>query len=176
MIARTIDRLTAEHPGFAAYCKERINHLFDTPDSANIAIFYAAAISAGVLAGMTNDVIRWGAVILAAGVCATVSLAAGFLRQWFFIFFTALYFMLPYVFVIVPDDPAETDSIRLMISDLMCAVPLRPMRLIAGDGDPQIVSIVLLAVSTAVFLVGAKLRSTAKRSDFYCRTRLDQLE
>lgn len=178
MVIRTIDRLTSEHPKAAEYCKKRIDIFFDTSDGKNIAVFFIAGIAAGIFAGCPNDIIKFTALGLAAAAWVQTTVLAGFLKQWLFLFFTAVYFMLPYVFVIRPDttEAAQASELQYMISDLLQSVPLRPVYLIAGEGDPQLVSTIMLLVVIVMFFVGFRIRSGAKRSDFYCRTRLEQLK
>lgn len=178
MISRTVDSLTSNHPKAAEYCRKRIELFFDTSDGKNIVVFLIAGIAAGVFAGCPNDIIKYAALGITAVVWIQTSVLAGFLRQWFFLFFTAVYFMLPYIFVIKPEtaEAAQASELQYMLSDLLRTVPLRPMYLIAGDGDPQLVSTILLLVCIVLFFIGFRIRSGAKRSDFYCRTRLEQLK
>ena len=178
MISRTIDSLTSQYPKAAEYCRRRIEIFFDTSDGKNIAIFFVAGIAAGIFTGIQNDIIKYIALGLTAAVWIQTSVLAGFLRQWLFLFFAAVWSMLPYVFVIQPEtaEAARASELQLMLSDLLRAVPLRPMYLIAGDGDPQLVSTILLLAVIVLFFIGFRIRTGAKRSDFYCRTRLEQLK
>ncbi|MBR5089527.1 MAG: hypothetical protein IK093_08865 [Ruminiclostridium sp.] len=178
MICRTVDRITADHKPAADYCRKRILTFFDTSDGRNIAVFIISGVAAGIFAGIPNDIIRYASFAITVAVWIQTSVLAGFLRQWLYIFFAAVWFMLPYVFVIKPDtaEAAQASDIQYMISDLLQAVPLRPMYMIAGEGDPGIVSAIVLLVCIVLFFIGFRARTRAKRSDFYCRTRLEQLK
>lgn len=178
MIARTVDRLTAMHPVAEKYCRERIYSFFETTNGRNIAVFMISGIAAGLFAGSPNSVLRVLSLAVTVIVWAEAAVLAGFLRHWVFVVFSAAYFMLPYVFVIVPGtaEAAQATEFQYMLSDMMLAVPLRPMSTIAGEGDPQFISACMLAAYLILFFAGVRVRSLAKRSDFYCRTRLDQLK
>lgn len=178
MISTAVDKLTALHPSFAEYCKRRIEYFFDTSDGRNIAVCAVSGIAAGIWAGFGSPVMAYAAAVIAVLAWVQASVLAGFLRQWFFAVFAAAYFMLPYVFVIPTgsEAEAEADSFQRTLSELMINVPLLPMELIAGDGDPFFVSLALFGVFFLLFALGAGIRGRAKRSDFYCRTRLEQLK
>ena len=178
MICRTVDSVTSAHPWAAKYCRSRIEIFFDTSDGRNIAVFMIAGITAGIFAGLPNEILRYTALGIAAIVCAQAAVLAGFLRQWLFVFFASLYLMIPYVFIITPDtaEAAQASGLQYLLSDLMQSVVLMPMRRIAGDGDAQLVSIIILLICIVLFFIGTRIRSRAKRSDFYCRTRLEQIK
>ena len=178
MISRIVDSLTANHPNIAGYFRDRITCFFDTTASRNFAAFLCTGIAAGLFAGGDNVVIKFASLAITAIVWLQTSVLAGFAKHWSYPVLTAMYLMLPYVFVIRPDtaEAAQATEFQYMLSDLMLAVPLRPMRMIAGEGDAQTVSLIIYGACTVLFLVGVRLRNTAKRSDFYCRTRLEQLQ
>ena len=178
MISRTVDSLTSQYPKAAEYCRKRIDVFFNTSDGKNIAVFLISGIAAGIFAGSPNDIVKFAALGLTAAVWIQTSVLAGFLRHWLFLFFTAVYFMVPYIFIIKPEtaEAAQASELQYMLSDFLRTVPLRPMYLIAGDGDPQLVSTILLLVCIVLFFIGYRIRAGAKRSDFYCRTRLEQLK
>lgn len=178
MISRTLDSLTSKYPKFAEYCKKHIYYIFDTSDGKNIAVFLSAGIAAGILAGSTNGIIRYASLAAAFTVWIQTSVLAGFMRQWLYIFFSSVYFILPHIFIITPETAAaaQADELAFMISDIVQSVLLRPVRLIAGEWDLQTVCLIIFGACIVLFISGLRLRSTAKRSDFYCRTRLEQLE
>lgn len=177
MIARTIDKLTAEHPAFAEFCKKRIEYIFDTSAGTNIALCIISALAAGIFTGGNDLLPKLAAIILAIAVWAVCALHAGFMKQWSFVIFSAVYLTLPYIFIIIPQSAGEASAsdIALMLSDFVQSVILRPVLLISGNEDPQIISVIIFAISAAIFLIGMYIRNNAKKSDFYCRTRLDQL-
>ena len=178
MISRTIDKLTSEHPAFAEYSRSRIEYFFDTSAGRNIAVCFVSGIAAGIFAGGTGEVIKWTALIIAAVVWIQASILAGFLKQWIFVVFSAVYFTVPYVFILLPGtaEYVQATDLQLTLSDLMQAVPLRPMMMFAGENDPQMLSVGCFAAVLVLFLAGAYIRGRAKSSDFYCRTRLEQIE
>ena len=178
MISTAVDKLTALHPSFAEYCRRRIEYFFDTSDGRNIAVCFVSGIAAGIWAGYGPPLMTYIAAAAAVIVWIQASILAGFLRQWFFVVFSAAYFMLPYVFILPAgsEAEAEADIVQRTLSELMINVPLMPMELIAGSGDPFFISLALFIVFFVLFAVGAGLRNKAKRSDFYCRTRLEQLK
>ena len=178
MISRTLDSLTSKSPKFAEYCKKHIHYIFDTSDGKNIAVFAAAGIAAGLFAGSDSDILKYASLAAAFIVWIQTSVLAGFMKQWLYIFFTSIYFILPFIFIITPEtsQAAQATDPAYMLSDLMQSVILRPVRLAAGDWDVQTVSLIFFGACMILFFFGLRLRSTAKRSDFYCRTRLEQLE
>ncbi|MBO6302798.1 MAG: hypothetical protein J6N15_10215 [Ruminiclostridium sp.] len=178
MISRSIDYLTAEHPAAAEYGRERIKLLFDTSDGRNIAVFLTAGTAASLLALCGSPFISYGALILTFIVWVQTSLLAGFMKQWLYIVVTAGYFMLPYVFILIPGtaEEAQASDLQYMLSELMQDVVLSTVKLLTGGNVSQLVSGGLFAACLVLFAAGAHLRSTAKRSDFYCRTRLEQLK
>ena len=178
MISRIVDSLTSRYPKLAGYCKDRIYYFFDTSDGRNIGAFLCAGVASGLFAGGSSDFLKYASLVITAVVWAQASLLAGFAKQWMYPVLTAMYLILPYVFVIRPDtaEAAQATEFQYMLSDLMLAVLLRPMRIIAGDVNAQTVSLIVFGACTLLFLTGIRLRNTAKRSDFYCRTRLEQLK
>lgn len=178
MISRSIDYLTAEHPAAAEYGRERIKLLFDTSDGRNIAVFLTVGAAVSLLSLCSVPVISYGALILTFIVWAQTSVLAGFMKQWLYVVVTAVYFMLPYVFILIPGtaEEAQASEFQYMLSELMQDVVLSPVKLLAGGQVSQLVSGGLFAACLVLFAAGVRLRSNAKRSDFYCRTRLEQLK
>ncbi len=178
MISRTVDYMTAEHPSAAEYGKERISFIFGTTDGKNLAVFVFAGVASSLLSTCGMPVIAFGALVITLIVWAQTAVLAGFMKQWLYIAAAAAYFMLPYVFILMPGtaDEAQATDLQFLLSELMKTVPLGTVRLITGGDISQLVSGGLLAAYLILFALGVRLRSTAKRSDFYCRTRLEQLK
>ncbi|MBP5604741.1 MAG: hypothetical protein J6X60_04255 [Ruminiclostridium sp.] len=176
MISRMIDSLADRHPSFSEHLRSRLTTVFSVSLAENAALCILAGISAGAFASSGNDILRYTVFAVSALMLIFAAFSAGFLRQWLDIALSAVYFMRPYVFVLVPGsfEEARADEVQRMLSELFGTVLLRPVTLISAK-DPQMVSIVFFLVSMALFFAGMHIRSAAKRSDFYCRARLAQL-
>ncbi|MBQ9382962.1 MAG: hypothetical protein IJT87_01875 [Ruminiclostridium sp.] len=178
MIAVTIDKLCAKHPAFEKYVFERIDAFYGTSTGTNAAIFIIAGLTAGMLCGAyIPDIPRYFSLGAMVAAWVFTSMLAGFLRQWLFIMVPALYLMLPHLLYIIPGSSAaeQASDLQILLSDLSEGVLLQPIRPFAGDNDLYIVSIVMFVCCLAVFLLGLRFRSRAKRSNTYCKRRLEQL-
>ncbi len=178
MIAVTIDKLCAKHPAFEKYVFERIDGFYGTGTGANAAIFIIAGLATGILCGAyIPDIPKYLSLGVMIAAWIFTSLLAGFLRQWLFIMVPALYLMLPHLLYIIPGSSAaeQASDLQMLLSDFSEGVLLQPIRPFAGQLDIYIVSIIMFVCCVAVFLVGLRFRSRAKRSNTYCKRRLEQL-
>ena len=175
MLGARIDRLAAAHPAFKRYAEERINIFFGTSLHVNINICITAGISAGLLVHSSNTVLRYGAVIAMLIVWLYASVLAGFLKQWLFIFFETVYFVLPQL-LIIPDSGETMRKTQYFISDIAEALWADTLELLFPYFGYSTASYIYLGIYIVTFFIGLKLRSAAKHSELYCRARLEQLQ
>lgn len=175
---RYIDRIADGSPKAAEFMRERLTVFFSTSLASQISVCLMSGIAAGLFAGGTDGFLRYASLAVMIIVWALSSVLAGFCRQWFFILFAGLYLIFPYVLILLPGtaEAAQATEIQKMLSDLCTSVIIRPIRLIAGEGETHMISFAVFAAFTVLFFVGTRLRRSAKRSDFYCRTRLGQID
>lgn len=178
MLSARIDRLAAAHPSFRKYAGERIELFFGTSLHANIWACLTAGIAAGILANSPNDVIRVMSFAVLLIVWLFSSLLAGFMKQYPFIFFTAVYYILPQV-IIINGEPGTGTGMRetqYFVSDIASAVWVSPFTAVITELDFSTVGYIFFGIYLLIFFLGARLRSSAKHSELYCRTRLEQLQ
>lgn len=175
---RYIDRIADGSPQAAEFMRERLGIFFSTSLASQISVCLMSGIAAGLFAGGTDGFLKYASLAVMIIVWAFSSVLAGFCRQWFFILFAGLYLIFPYVLILLPEtaEAAQATEIQQMLSDFCTGVLIRPIRLIAGDSGAHTISFAVFAAFTILFFVGTRLRKSAKRSDFYCRTRLGQIE
>lgn len=177
-MTRFIDRLTDRSPAAAELIQDRLTLFFSTSLGSQIAVCLMSGIAAGLFTGGEDNFLKYGSLAVMIIVWAQASVLAGFRRQWGFIFFEGLYLIFPYVLVLLPGtaEAAQASDVQKMLSEVSLSVILRPIRLIAGDGQAYVISFAVFAAFMILFFVGSKARADARRSDFYCRTRLDQVD
>lgn len=175
MLGARIDRLASKHPAFRKYVGERIDIFFGTSLHTNINICITAGIAAGLLFHSENDVLKWGAVTVMLLVWAAAAMLAGFLKQWFFIAFEAVYFFLPQI-LIIPDSGEAMRETQYFVSDITKTVWAAPLEGIFPDFGYQTAGYIFLGACLLIFFVGFRLRAAVKHSELYCRKRLGQLE
>lgn len=178
MNARKIDNLASAHPAFGRYVKERITVFHGTELGTNIAGCAAAGIAAGLFANGQNEPLRIASFVIMVTVWLQASVLAGFLRQWLFLFFAALYFILPQILILPPvgDASAAMSETQYFISDILRFIWEAPLKAAFPSFDCMIVSYVMLAVFAAVFIGGTRVRAAAKHSELYCRARLELMD
>ena len=177
-MTRMIDRLAAENPAAAAFIKDRLELFFSTSLGSQIAVCLISGIAAGLFAGGDNVFLRYASLAVMMIVWAQASVLAGFCRQWLYILFAGMYLVFPYVLVLTPGtvEESQASDVQKMLSDIITSVIIRPMRLIAGEGEAYVISFAVFAAFMVLFFVGSKIRADARRSDYYCRIRLDQID
>ncbi|MBQ3842460.1 MAG: hypothetical protein II820_07195 [Ruminiclostridium sp.] len=175
---RYVDRLADRSPEAAEFMRGRLAVFFSTSLVSQISVCLMSGIAAGLFSGGEDAFLRYASLVVMCIVWAQASVLAGFCRQWFFILFSGLYLIFPYVLVLLPGtaEAAQATEIQKMLSDLCTSVILRPIRLIAGDGETHMISFAVFAAFTVLFFIGSRIRAKAKRSDFYCRTRLGEID
>ena len=141
-------------------------------------VVLAASAAAGMFANGQNEILCIASFAVMCAVWLVTSLLAGFLKQWLFLFFATLYFVLPQILILPPvgDATASMSETQYFISDILRYIWESPMDAVFPYFDCMIVSYVMLAVCGAVFLAGLRLRKAAKHSELYCRTRLELMD
>lgn len=178
MLARKIDSYAASHPAFAKWARERITVFQQTELGSDVAACLVASVAAGLFANGQNGVLFIASFVVMCAVWLVTSLLAGFLKQWLFLFFATLYFVLPQILILPPvgDATASMSETQYFISDILRYIWESPLDAVFPNFDCMIVSYVMLAVCGAVFLAGVRLRRAAKHSELYCRTRLELMD
>ena len=177
MIARTIDTTANRHPAFAKYARERVDIFHGTKLHVNIWSCITASIAAGFFVNTDNEALRIAATAVMAVVWLYSAVLAGFLKQWLFIFFSAMYFALPQILILPPvgDYGTAMRETQYFVSDILEYIWASPMKAAFPDISYITVSYIMFAVYMLAFIVGVRLRTTAKRSELYCKARLEQL-
>jgi len=171
-----MDRFAAQHPAFRRFVSGRINVFFETSLHGNIWTCLTVSIAAGLLSHSTNEPIRWIALIAMLTVWLYASVLAGFLKQWVFIFFQTMYYLLPQILIINTDSGEPMRETQYLVSDIVSAVWTYPLEVLAPNIDCFITEYILLGIYVLTFFAGVRLRAAMKHSDLYCRIRLDQLK
>ncbi len=177
MIIRDIDSFAARHPAFSRYAKERIAVFHDTGLGTNIACCTAASLAAGFFSHGDNSILFWAALAVMLAVWLFSSLLAGFLRQWLFVFFSALYFVLPQILILPPvgDESAAMSETQYFISDILEYIWAGTFTAVFPYISYITISYILFGIYILIFFAGVRLRTAAKHSGLYCKARLEQL-
>ena len=178
MIAVTVDKLCAKHPAFERYVRERIDVFFATSTAANSAVFVISGVTAGILCGTpVSGFMQYASLAVMTAAWIFTSLLAGFLRQWLFIMTPALYLTLPNI-LYIPSDASggeQTSQLGALLSEISDRVLLAPVKVFSGENDVYVASVIMFGVCAVIFLLGSRARAFAKRSNIYCKKRLEQL-
>ena len=178
MIGAKIDLLTEKHPAFARYLRRRIDVFYDTGTVSDAVLCIVSSLTASLLCSCGNDVLRYASLTAMTVIWVQASVLSGFLRQYVWIFFSAVWLMLPHLFYIAPDSLAaqQADEFQFTLSRISDELLLRPVYELSFGADPMTVSSVMLALCVILFFIGNRVRARARRSEFYCKTRLEQLK
>ncbi len=180
MSANSFDKLMSKSPPLAAYAESRMDAFFSTNTFANACCCITASAASGLLSLYGNEPIYIAALAVMAVVWLQSAVLSGFRRQWFFIFFTAVFWLLPYIFIDASESATrirEIDGIyNFLILASRVSTEFSVKALIPFFGGSFTLSLVIVGTVTVFFLLGSLIRSKARRSDFYCRKRLNQLK
>ena len=172
MLGARIDRLGKRYPAFERFMADRIYVFFRTSAAENILVCLTAGIAAGILDSGSTGLIRAAAQVTVIIVWLQCPMLAGFLRQWSFLLFSVIYFLLPTVF---SEEAEGADSLNILLHQLAERVFLNPERALLPWLPQEILPYILLGGAVTVFIVGNRFRADARGSELYCRTRLEQL-
>lgn len=178
MISAKIDLLAEKSPVFRRYARQRIDAFFATEFSSNAGLCVLSSLTAALLCGSGSDVLRYASLAAMAAVWVQASVLCGFLRQWLWIVFSAVWLMLPHLLYIMPDSLAERQASELQftLSRISDELLLKPIYEISFGFDAFTVSSAVFVICMILFVIGNRVRAKARRSDFYCKTRLTQLK
>ena len=97
--------------------------------------------------------------------------ASGFRKQWAMLFFVFAYFLLPFG---VTELTGGTSGALGNICGLTSVPVIKIISDITGLTN-EFSAVAALIVCVVFFALGTYTRSAAKTSDFYCKTRIDQM-
>lgn len=178
MISAKLDLLAEKSPVFSRYMRQRLDAFYDTSAAANAGLCVLTALTASLFCGGGSELLKYGSLAVMAAVWAQASVLSGFLRQWIWIFFSAVWLMLPHLLYIAPDSLAaqQADELQFTLSRISDELLLRPVYELSFGFDPMTVSTAIFVLCMGLFFIGNRVRAKARRSDFYCKTRLEQLK
>ena len=172
MIA-AFDRFMARHPKLAGICRRKLRVLLGSGTLSNILSVLAAVLAADMLRTVPGGLI---------GECATAVLfiiwtgalfVGGFLRQWFFLIFTEIYFLIPFG-TLTSDAPEAVKRLFGLTSERLSGALIAALG--GGDGLYMYIKASIELCCALLFLAGLFIRSRAKRSEFYCKLRIETLD
>ncbi|MCM1417996.1 MAG: hypothetical protein NC202_04315 [Roseburia sp.] len=157
--------------------------MFRTKTSENMAICAAATFACGLFslsAEPLGTLYPFAAVVVLL-VWAVASVSAGFLKQWFFPVFSAVFLLLPHLLIDAAQSPTRSESftalndVLALLGELIAEAAPRFFLERFGVGR-LIFSEIYLGATLLLFLAGAIARRRARGSRFYCEARLNMLE
>ena len=170
-MAGIIDRFMEKHTAFARICRRKLIVLLNSGTLSNIFSCLAVSLAAGL-----TDIRPGGAAALA--VCVIMiavwifsAFLGGFLRQWFFIVFAVLYFLMPAGIIMTA---ADEKGVLYELCGVTALKILSPLSELTGT------ELIFPALGAAVvcgilFAAGLFIRERAKRSEFYCLLRIESM-
>ena len=175
MSARGFDRLMSKSPPLAAYAESRMDAFFSTNTLVNACCCIAASFAAGLLSLCGNETIYIAALAVMAVVWLQSAVLSGFRKQWFFIFFTVIFWLLPYIFTDASESVTRTEGMDGIYSFLILAsrIPTEfsVKALTPFFGGSFTLSLIIVGVMTVFVFIGSFIRSKSRRSDFYCNSK-----
>ena len=180
MLGAALDGFTARHKRFAEYAGERIYLFFSTNMIANVCACCACTFGAGLIGAYSgSELLYIIAFVIMAVLWAQASLLSGFRRQWFFLFFTAAFLLLPHLFIDAADNEtraAELTALGDVLAYISRFIPGYSLALLQKAGlDSLSATFVFLGGSVFFWVSGFYIRLNARHSRFYCKTRINQI-
>ena len=171
------DKFIAEHKGAAHLFKIRINAFFNTTPAENMLFPLTAAFVSGFICrnyggqGHYLEIISVTILFLSWIFSALLS---GFLKQWYFIIFSAGVNLLPYLFFNAAlSNPSDINGIFVSITEftaIYAVMPIINLGIRAFD-----ISVGITAGTAVLMFIGFIIRKNARSSREYCKVRLGML-
>lgn len=172
----------ARIPFLGRLAERGLQNLFRTRTSDNAAVCAAAVFACGLFA-ISAEPLRGlypFAAVLMLLVWAVASVSAGFLKQWFFPFFSAAFWLLPHLLIDAAQSPTRSEEftalndVLALLGELICEAA--PAFFLDRLGVGRLTFSEGFAVGIAfLFAVGYLARRRARDSRFYCEARLKML-
>lgn len=163
---------------FAAWLlKIRVNAFFGTTPAENMVFPAAAALASGFICRFNGDERQWLqltalSVMLLSWVLS--SLLSGFLKQWYFLCFSAAFNLLPHIFLNAAEtDTSQINRILVTISEFTVIFSAKPLLQLGIEAFE--LSAIIAGGSGALMLIGFLIRKNARSSREYCKVRLNML-
>ncbi len=169
-------------PFLSRLAERSLRSLFGTSLADNMIFTASAAVACG-LSAISGEPLRSAyPFIFAAMALAWIfgSAAAGFLKQWFFLFYAAGFWFLPRLFIDAARSPTKTEeftALNEMLARLAELITEAAPKILTEHEEIRFTaSEIFLAVSLLLFFAGFLARKRAKRSRLYCEIRLKMIQ
>lgn len=173
----SIDKLVQTNKVAAELFKIRINAFFNTTPAENMLFPLLSGFMSGFICrnyggqGFYPEILAVAVMLLSWIFSALLS---GFLKQWYFIIFSAAVNLLPYLFFnAAHTNPSDINGIFVAITEftaVYAVLPLINLGIRAFD-----ISVGITAGTALFMLIGFIIRKKARSSREYCRVRLSML-
>ncbi len=171
----SIDKFLLSHKAAGEFFKTRINAFFNTTAGENMLFPLLASFMSGFICRNYNGhflEITAAAVMLLSW--AFSALLSGFLKQWYFLFFSAGVNLLPYLFFNAAlTNPSDINSIFVSITEFTAVYAAEPI--ISLGIKAFEVSAAITIMTAVLMLTGFIIRKNARSSREYCKIRLSML-
>ena len=171
------DKLVQNHKVIAELFETRIKAFFHTTPAENMLFPLSAMFMSGFICrnyGGTTHYLEIIAVTVMLLSWIFSSLLSGFLKQWYFIFFSAGINLLPYLFFNAAlTNPSDINAVFVSITEftaVYAAEPIISLGIRAFD-----ISLFITGATAVLMLTGFIIRKKARSSREYCKVRLSML-
>lgn len=173
---KLIDRIVTSNLHLASFMQIRVEAFFRTSPAENLAFPAAAALACGFICGEYGSSHPLSITSLCVMITAWIlsGLLSGFLRRWYFIPYSVVFNLLPYLFISEAEKGgSESDRILAFGTRLVSETAVSPLSALGIDGFTA--SAVIAGVTALCVFIGFYIRKNARSSRAYCKIRINML-
>lgn len=171
-----LDRIVASNAVAAHFVQLRTEAFFGTSGAENMAFPAAASIACGFICSEKGSEHPMAVIASCVMVLAWIlgGLLSGFLRRWYFIPYSAVFNLLPYLFIKeAGTSGSETDAILAFGTRLISETAVSPFLSLGIDSFTA--SVIIAAAASFCVVTGFYIRKNARSSRAYCKIRINML-
>ena len=170
------DRLVAASYHAASFMQLRVEAFFGTTAAENMAFPAAASLACGFIVsekGADNALSIAAFCVMVAAWCLG-GMLGGFLRRWYFIIYSAVFNLLPYLFISEAEkNGMQSDKILAFGTQIISETAVSPVLPLGVDSFTA--SAVIAGLTALCVLIGFYFRKNARSSRAYCKIRINML-
>ena len=173
---KLIDRIVTSNLHAASFMQLRVEAFFGTGAAENLAFPAAASLACGFICAENGSEHYMSVAALCVMVLAWLlgGLLSGFLRRWYFIPYSAVFNLLPYLFISEAEKGGSpSDEILAFGTRLVSETAVSPLTALGIDSFTA--SAVIAGASALCVLIGFYIRKNARSSRAYCKIRINML-
>ncbi len=171
-----LDKFVTSNIHAASFMQLRVEAFFGTSAAENLAFPAAASLACGFICSENGAEHPMSIAALCVMILSWIlsGLLSGFLRRFYFIPYTAVFNLLPYLFISEAEKGgSESDRILAFGTQLISETAVSPLSGIGIDGFTA--SAAIAVISAVCVLIGFYIRKNARSSRAYCKIRINML-